>query len=70
MLKKKKTASIILVISVYKRAQAVCGQNTKILHFTQFGSRIARESNRKNFGSNRAANQASAGSVQINHHMQ
>ncbi|KAK9034214.1 hypothetical protein V6N11_050387 [Hibiscus sabdariffa] len=29
----------------------------------QFGSRIARESNRKNFGSNRAANQASAGSV-------
>eukprot|EP00267_Zea_mays_P037411 XP_008674812.1 uncharacterized protein LOC100281484 isoform X1 [Zea mays] len=31
----------------------------------QFGSRIARESNRKNFGSNRAANQASAGSVQI-----
>ncbi|CAN1838788.1 Asparagine synthetase domain-containing protein 1 [Linum perenne] len=33
----------------------------------QFGSRIARESNRKNFGSNRAANQASAGSVVINH---
>eukprot|EP00258_Populus_trichocarpa_P049398 XP_024465417.1 asparagine synthetase domain-containing protein 1 isoform X2 [Populus trichocarpa] len=32
----------------------------------QFGSRIARESNRKNFGSNRAANQASAGSVMIN----
>ncbi|XVF03184.1 hypothetical protein REPUB_Repub04eG0239300 [Reevesia pubescens] len=32
----------------------------------QFGSRIARESNRKNFGSNRAANQASAGSVVIN----
>lgn len=32
----------------------------------QFGSRIARESNRKNFGSNRAANQASAGSVEIN----
>ncbi|CAH9115028.1 unnamed protein product [Cuscuta europaea] len=31
----------------------------------QFGSRIARESNRKNFGSNRAANQASAGSVDI-----
>ncbi|KAK1315940.1 hypothetical protein QJS10_CPA05g01741 [Acorus calamus] len=31
----------------------------------QFGSRIARESNRKNFGSNRAANQASAGSAQI-----
>ncbi|KAL3654307.1 hypothetical protein CASFOL_003988 [Castilleja foliolosa] len=31
----------------------------------QFGSRIARESNRKNFGSNRAANQASAGSVII-----
>ncbi|PKI44422.1 hypothetical protein CRG98_035154 [Punica granatum] len=29
----------------------------------QFGSRIARESNRKNFGSNRAANQASAGSI-------
>ncbi|KAF5199025.1 Asparagine synthase family protein [Thalictrum thalictroides] len=28
----------------------------------QFGSRIARESNRKNFGSNRAANQKSAGS--------
>ncbi|CAK9316770.1 unnamed protein product [Citrullus colocynthis] len=32
----------------------------------QFGSRIARESNRKNFGSNRAANQASAGSVKFN----
>ncbi|KAK7251940.1 hypothetical protein RIF29_35566 [Crotalaria pallida] len=31
----------------------------------QFGSRIARESNRKNFGSNRAANQASAGSARI-----
>ncbi|KAK1268712.1 hypothetical protein QJS04_geneDACA006935 [Acorus gramineus] len=31
----------------------------------QFGSRIARESNRKNFGSNRAANQASAGSAQF-----
>ncbi|XP_020253945.1 uncharacterized protein LOC109831013 [Asparagus officinalis] len=31
----------------------------------QFGSRIARESNRKTFGSNRAANQASAGSVEI-----
>ncbi|CAN4124600.1 unnamed protein product [Withania somnifera] len=31
----------------------------------QFGSRIARESNRKSFGSNRAANQASAGSVTI-----
>ncbi|XP_008786007.2 asparagine synthetase domain-containing protein C4F6.11c isoform X1 [Phoenix dactylifera] len=31
----------------------------------QFGSRIARESNRKNFGCNRAANQASAGSVEI-----
>uniref|UniRef100_A0A0E0FDE2 Asparagine synthetase domain-containing protein n=1 Tax=Oryza meridionalis TaxID=40149 RepID=A0A0E0FDE2_9ORYZ len=31
----------------------------------QFGSRIARESNRKNFGSNRAANQAYAGSVEI-----
>ncbi|CAI9096453.1 OLC1v1032607C1 [Oldenlandia corymbosa var. corymbosa] len=31
----------------------------------QFGSRIARESNRINFGSNRAANQASAGSVEI-----
>ncbi|KAL6570960.1 hypothetical protein OROGR_000510 [Orobanche gracilis] len=31
----------------------------------QFGSRVARESNRKNFGSNRAANQASAGSVVI-----
>lgn len=29
----------------------------------QFGSRIAQESNRRNFGSNRAANQASAGSV-------
>ncbi|CAO2830204.1 unnamed protein product [Amaranthus hypochondriacus] len=29
----------------------------------QFGSRIAQESNRMNFGSNRAANQASAGSV-------
>ncbi|KAG8049059.1 hypothetical protein GUJ93_ZPchr0009g176 [Zizania palustris] len=34
----------------------------------QFGSRIARESNRKNFGSNRAANQASAGSVEIHQH--
>uniref|UniRef100_A0A9I9D2Q0 Asparagine synthetase domain-containing protein 1 n=1 Tax=Cucumis melo TaxID=3656 RepID=A0A9I9D2Q0_CUCME len=32
----------------------------------QFGSRIARESNRKNFGSNRAANQANAGSVKFN----
>ncbi|KAK9074571.1 hypothetical protein SSX86_007169 [Deinandra increscens subsp. villosa] len=32
----------------------------------QFGSRIARESNRKNFGSNRAANQASAGSALFN----
>ncbi|MED6157287.1 hypothetical protein PIB30_021937 [Stylosanthes scabra] len=31
----------------------------------QFGSRIARESNRMNFGSNRAANQASAGSVRF-----
>lgn len=31
----------------------------------QFGCRIARESNRKAFGSNRAANQASAGSVEI-----
>ncbi|KAK9105265.1 hypothetical protein Scep_022109 [Stephania cephalantha] len=31
----------------------------------QFGSRIARESNKKNFGSNRAANQVSAGSVVI-----
>lgn len=31
----------------------------------QFGSRIARESNRKNFGSNRAANLASAGSAVI-----
>ncbi|XP_031472777.1 uncharacterized protein LOC116245281 [Nymphaea colorata] len=31
----------------------------------QFGSRIARESNKKNFGSNRAANQASAGGVVI-----
>ncbi|KAH0858341.1 hypothetical protein HID58_086602 [Brassica napus] len=31
----------------------------------QFGSTIARESNRKNFGSNRAANQASAGSVRF-----
>uniref|UniRef100_A0A7C9EVS6 Asparagine synthase (Glutamine-hydrolyzing) n=1 Tax=Opuntia streptacantha TaxID=393608 RepID=A0A7C9EVS6_OPUST len=29
----------------------------------QFGSRIAQESNCRNFGSNRAANQASAGSV-------
>lgn len=36
------------------------------LLFLQFGSRIARESNRKFFGSNRAANQASAGSVAIN----
>ncbi|KAK4779918.1 hypothetical protein SAY87_016024 [Trapa incisa] len=34
----------------------------------QFGSRIARESNRKNFGSNRAANQASAGSATIYRH--
>ncbi|XP_038705543.1 asparagine synthetase domain-containing protein C4F6.11c isoform X2 [Tripterygium wilfordii] len=32
----------------------------------QFGSRIARESNRQNFGSNRAANQASAGSAIVN----
>ncbi|KAL9252710.1 LRR receptor-like serine/threonine-protein kinase RPK2-like protein [Drosera capensis] len=31
----------------------------------QFGSRIAHESNRKNFGSNRAANMASAGSVEF-----
>lgn len=31
----------------------------------QFGSRIARESNKKNFGSNRAANQASAGTVVV-----
>ncbi|KAJ6844800.1 asparagine synthetase domain-containing protein 1-like isoform X1 [Iris pallida] len=31
----------------------------------QFGSRVARESNRRNFGSNRAANQASAGSVEV-----
>ncbi|XP_057858625.2 uncharacterized protein LOC131067563 isoform X2 [Cryptomeria japonica] len=31
----------------------------------QFGSRIARESNRRNFGSNRAANQAAAGSAMI-----
>ncbi|XP_065619704.1 uncharacterized protein LOC112039846 isoform X1 [Quercus suber] len=31
----------------------------------QFGSRIARESNQKNFGSNRAASQASAGSAVI-----
>lgn len=31
----------------------------------QFGSRIARELNRKTFGSNRAANQASAGSVEV-----
>ncbi|ONK80511.1 uncharacterized protein A4U43_C01F18610 [Asparagus officinalis] len=31
----------------------------------QFGSRIARESNRKTFGSNRVENQASAGSVEI-----
>lgn len=29
----------------------------------QFGSRIARESNKREFGSNRAANQASAGSA-------
>ncbi|KAF2325442.1 hypothetical protein GH714_028736 [Hevea brasiliensis] len=34
----------------------------------QFGSRIARESNRRNFGSNRAANQASAGSVNCGQH--
>ncbi|KAL8161459.1 hypothetical protein V2J09_012948 [Rumex salicifolius] len=32
----------------------------------QFGTRIAQESNKKNFGSNRAANQASAGSAVIN----
>ncbi|KAK9676036.1 hypothetical protein RND81_11G049600 [Saponaria officinalis] len=32
----------------------------------QFGSRIAQESNRRNFGSNRAANQASAGSAIFN----
>eukprot|EP00250_Pteridium_aquilinum_P006327 c16269_g1_i1 orf=528-2459(-) len=31
----------------------------------QFGSRIAQESNRRNFGSNRAANQASAGSATL-----
>ncbi|KAL4586754.1 hypothetical protein LXL04_011398 [Taraxacum kok-saghyz] len=31
----------------------------------QFGSRIAQQSNRKNYGSNRAANQASAGSAFI-----
>ncbi|GAB2280182.1 hypothetical protein Dimus_014820 [Dionaea muscipula] len=31
----------------------------------QFGSRIAQESNRKNFGSNRAANMAAAGSVEF-----
>ncbi|KAG9439053.1 hypothetical protein H6P81_019218 [Aristolochia fimbriata] len=31
----------------------------------QFGSRIARESNRRNFGSNRAANLACAGSVPV-----
>lgn len=33
----------------------------------QFGSRIAQESNRRNFGSNRAANQASAGSAILEH---
>ncbi|KAL7593288.1 hypothetical protein Lser_V15G35447 [Lactuca serriola] len=33
--------------------------------YSVFGSRIARESNRKNYGSNRAANQASAGSASI-----
>lgn len=33
----------------------------------QFGSRIAQESNRRNFGSNRAANQASAGSAIVNY---
>ncbi|KAH9602643.1 hypothetical protein KSS87_005128 [Heliosperma pusillum] len=32
----------------------------------QFGSRIAQESNKRNFGSNRAANQVSAGSVTFN----
>ncbi|KAH9565071.1 hypothetical protein CY35_04G058600 [Sphagnum magellanicum] len=31
----------------------------------QFGSRIARESNKREFGSNRSANQASAGSAQL-----
>lgn len=35
----------------------------------QFGSRIAQESNRRNFGSNRAANQASAGSATL-HYLQ
>lgn len=33
----------------------------------QFGSRIAQESNRRNFGSNRAANQASAGSATLDY---
>jgi len=51
-------------------AYKLAPDTTSIQHFTQFGSRIARESNRKNFGSNRAANQASAGSVQIHQHMQ
>lgn len=41
------------------------GASTLPKRAIQFGSRIARESNRKNFGSNRAANQASAGSVEI-----
>jgi hypothetical protein len=36
----------------------------------QFGTRIARESNKKVFGSNRAANQASAGSVDIHPHVE
>eukprot|EP01018_Ginkgo_biloba_P014035 Gb_12885 [translate_table: standard] len=40
------------------------GQGDKKI-LRQFGSRIARESNRRNFGSNRAANQASAGSAVI-----
>jgi hypothetical protein len=40
------------------------------MFYVQFGSRIARESNRKNFGSNRAANQASAGSVEFHKHNQ
>ncbi|MQL72891.1 hypothetical protein Taro_005267 [Colocasia esculenta] len=41
------------------------GQGDKKI-LREFGSRIARESNKMHFGSNRAANQASAGTVVIN----
>lgn len=40
---------------------------TKLRVCFQFGSRIAQESNRRNFGSNRAANQASAGSATLDY---